>query len=90
MGLEAFRTKYETNHNLKNAFGKCVSAKAKAKAEAEEHEEAVANAAKQCKKERTDMGVDAFKAKYGTNANKANAFGKCVSANAKAIEASDD
>jgi len=37
------------------------------------------NAAKKCKAEREAMGADAFKAKYGTNANKANALGKCVS-----------
>ena len=27
MGIEAFRKKYGTNHNLMNAFGKCVSQK---------------------------------------------------------------
>jgi hypothetical protein len=31
MGAEAFAKKYGTNHNLKNAFGKCVSSKSKAK-----------------------------------------------------------
>jgi len=31
-GAEAFAKKYGTNQNLKNAFGKCVSAKPKAKA----------------------------------------------------------
>ncbi|CAN5143980.1 hypothetical protein BH20ACT13_BH20ACT13_17360 [soil metagenome] len=31
-GAEAFAKKYGTNQNLKNAFGKCVSAKSKAKA----------------------------------------------------------
>ena len=36
------------------------------------------NAAKKCKAERAD-GAEAFQNKYGTNANKANAFGKCVS-----------
>jgi hypothetical protein len=41
------------------------------------------NAAKKCKAERTAMGVAAFKREYGTNANKANAFGKCVSKLAK-------
>ena len=43
------------------------------------------NAAKACKGERgtTAQTMAAFKAKYGTNANKANAFGKCVSAKAK-------
>jgi hypothetical protein len=35
------------------------------------------NAAKKCKAER-DLGVQAFKDTYGTNANKSNAFGKCV------------
>ena len=44
------------------------------------------NAAKACKAERgtTVQMIAAFKAKYGTNANKANAFGKCVSKLAKA------
>lgn len=37
------------------------------------------NAATKCKAERESMGVAAFKAEYGTNPNKANAFGKCVS-----------
>jgi len=43
------------------------------------------NAAKVCKAERgtTTQTRDAFKEKYGTNANKANAFGKCVSMKAK-------
>lgn len=41
------------------------------------------NAAKKCKAERLSMGVDAFRAKHGTNANKTNAFGKCVSKLAK-------
>ena len=40
------------------------------------------NAAKACKAERA-LGAQAFKDKYGTNANKANAFGKCVSQLAK-------
>ena len=43
------------------------------------------NAAKACKAERgtTAQTIAAFKEKYGTNANKANAFGKCVSGKAK-------
>ena len=36
-----------------------------------------------CKQQRTAMGEAAFKALYGTNANKSNAFGKCVSKQAK-------
>ena len=48
------------------------------------------NAAKKCKAERTAMGVDAFKLEYGTNANKANAFGKCVSGKTKKTEDATD
>jgi|KBSMisStandDraft_5_1062788.scaffolds.fasta_scaffold286055_2 hypothetical protein len=36
-----------------------------------------------CKKLRADMGVEAFRAAYGTNRNQANAFGKCVSSMAR-------
>ncbi len=39
---------------------------------------ATKNAAKACEAERAKDPV-AFKIKYGTNKNKANAFGKCVS-----------
>ena len=38
------------------------------------------NAAHACKQLRTEMGAEAFKLKYGTNANRSNAYGKCVSA----------
>ena len=41
------------------------------------------NAAKLCKAERERIGLEAFKTKYGTNKNKANAFGKCVSGKSK-------
>ena len=46
------------------------------------------NAAKECKAERgsTPATREAFKAKYGNNKNKRNAFGKCVSQRAKAKE----
>jgi hypothetical protein len=37
------------------------------------------NPAKACAKLRTDMGLVAFRAKFGTNVNGKNAFGKCVS-----------
>jgi hypothetical protein len=40
---------------------------------------ATKNAAKACAAERTKLGAAAFATKYGTNANKSNAFGKCVS-----------
>ena len=96
LGVDAFNKQYGTNHNLKNAFGKCVSGKAKTKTktegkdEAKEDDQDASNAAKQCKKERSDMGAEPFKARYGTNANKANAFGKCVSSKSKKSGESDD
>jgi hypothetical protein len=42
------------------------------------------NAAKYCKALRESKGVEAFNAQYGTNANKKNAYGKCVSKTASA------
>jgi hypothetical protein len=82
----AFEEKYGTNANKKNAYGKCVSQAAKAhedKADEADRKAADAriNAAKQCKSERgtTDASRKAFADKYGTNASKTNAFGKCVS-----------
>jgi hypothetical protein len=72
------------------AFGKCVSEKAKAKRaeqDAEDAEEAAdrKNAAKECDAERGETAESrkAFEEKYGTNANKRNAFGKCVSQKAR-------
>ena len=89
---EAFRVKYGTNRNGKNAFGKCVSQKAKAaKQKADEADaakiKARKSAAKDCAAERKTLGREAFAAKYGTNKNKRNAFGKCVSKAAKAKSA---
>jgi len=88
----AFDQKYGTNKNKHNAFGKCVSQAAKAakaEADAKDQDEATdrKSAAKQCAQERgtTSASKDAFAAKYGTNANRRNAFGKCVSKLAKAL-----
>jgi len=78
--IAAFETNYGTNGNKKNAFGKCVSGTAQDAVEAQQA--ATMNAAKKCKAERA-LDPAAFKAKHGTNANKANAFGKCVSKLAK-------
>jgi hypothetical protein len=71
-------------------FGKCVSSKAKAKekkADAQDEQEATEfkNAAKECDSERgdTEESRAAFAELYGTNANKKNAFGKCVSQKAR-------
>ena len=87
LGEAAFAAKYGTGKKGKNAYGKCVSQKAKAKKDAADAADAKAiavrkSAAKSCAAERK-AGPDAFKAKYGTNANKSNAFGKCVSAGAR-------
>jgi hypothetical protein len=75
-GGKTFDQLYGTGANGKNAFGKCVSSKANEAAEDESH--ATLNAARKCKAERANDAV-AFKNTYGTNKNKANAFGKCVS-----------
>lgn len=80
-GGKSFDDYYGTNGNKRNAFGKCVSAKAKGQVEAQQA--ATLNAAKQCKAERAKDPA-AFAKAYGTNANKRNAFGKCVSKLAKA------
>ena len=80
----AFANKYGTGKHKKNAFGKCVSqAQAKLTVQAAD---AIENAAKECKSERkADPG--AFASKYGTNENKRNAFGKCVSRTVRENEA---
>jgi hypothetical protein len=88
LGVEAFNKKYGTNHNLKNAFGKCVSGKSKGKKDDKDEKDEDENedsgaAAKACKTERSSIGVDAFAKKYGTNHNLKNAFGKCVSGKSK-------
>jgi hypothetical protein len=79
---------YGTNTNHRNAFGKCVSGKVQAAEE--QQEENLQNAAQECRAERSDAnfaashGGKSFTDFYGTNHNKKNAFGKCVSQKAKA------
>ncbi len=50
------------------------------------------NAAQECRAERGDTAAtrEAFKAKYGTNESKSNAFGKCVSRRARDEEHEGD
>jgi hypothetical protein len=78
---------YGTNINKRNAFGKCVSGKAR-EAQAENGQK-LENAAQQCRTERGDPNFAAthdgksFEEFYGSNRNKRNAFGKCVSGKAK-------
>ena len=84
LGVEAFAKKYGTNHNKRNAFGKCVSGKSKGmKDDKDEKDEDSGAAAKACKAERASIGLEAFAKKYGTNHNLKNAFGKCVSGKSK-------
>jgi hypothetical protein len=85
---EAFRVKYGTNANGRNAFGKCVSTRARD--EEQEGETAHANASKQCKAEAETLGAEAFVAKYGSGKKGRNAHGKCVSGKAKELEAAAD
>jgi hypothetical protein len=88
---EAFAQHYGTNANKRNAFGKCVSAKARD--EAKERDDAEQGAQTSCRAERgtTPESRAAFEQKYGTNGNGKNAFGKCVSAQAAAAkQAADD
>ncbi len=84
---EAFRVKYGTNENGKNAFGRCVSGTSEE--EEAEREDAVMNAAKECKAEREADAV-LFAETHGTNKNGRNAFGKCVSSKAKENKAEED
>jgi len=86
-GGKSFSDFYGTNPNKKNAFGKCVSSKAKAAAAGQNAGQL--NAAKQCKMQQADPnfaathGGKSFDDFYGTNPNKKNAFGRCVSTLAK-------
>jgi hypothetical protein len=96
-GKANFNAQYGKNKNDRNAFGKCVSAKAKD--EAAENKAANSNASKDCKAEQA-MTDDQFKADpahggktfaefYGAkNAN--SAHGKCVSTKAKQTKADAD
>ena len=72
----SFAAKYGKGKKHANAFGNCVSQSTKAVAK--KQQQATVNAAKACWTERRGDPA-AFRTKYGTNANKSNAFGKCVS-----------
>ena len=82
---------YGTNDNDRNSFGKCVSTKAHEALDQQDGN--VLNAAQQCRAERNDPGFagdhggKSFTDFYGSNKNKKNAFGKCVSQKAKALGA---
>ena len=83
IGTAAFRLAHGTNKNKANAMGKCVSKRT------ETEQANQANAAKTCKAQRDDVNWrseddQTFADEYGTNKNKSNAYGKCVSRTAKA------
>jgi hypothetical protein len=89
---KTFAQQYGTNKDGKNAYGKCVSQHARAEAKvADQENKNELNAAKQCKAEKADAtfadthGGKTFAQQYGTNTNGKNAFGKCVSSKAKAM-----
>lgn len=73
----------QNNANQNNAFGKCVSSKVRE--QQTEDQENLQNASQSCRAERGDAAFPAshdgksFQDFYGTNRNKRNAFGKCVS-----------
>jgi hypothetical protein len=71
-------------HGKGHAYGRCLAKKQKAferKADSEDRQEIQSehNAARKCAEERDAKGKDAFGQEHGTNKNKRNAFGKCVS-----------
>ena len=91
---KSFQEFYGTGKHGKNAYGKCVSTKAREHKEAADEADqqevtAFKNAAHQCKAEQGDPGFAAahggksFDEFYGTNHNKRNAFGKCVSSHSQ-------
>ncbi len=81
-GGKTFAQFYGTGKNGANAMARCLQSKRAA--ESAEDRQAVVNAARSCKAERKAMGADPFKAKYGSNADKSNAFGRCVAKLAQA------
>lgn len=79
---KTFTQFYGTGKNDRNAFGKCVLAVAKANSQAEQ--QGRLNPARTCRALRTQLTASVFDQTYGKNTNDRNAFGKCVSMNAKA------
>ena len=78
MAPGVFKLTYKT-------FGRCVATFAR------EEQQNRRNASQECREERgdTDASREAFAQKYGTNENKSNAFGKCVSGKVRAESAED-
>lgn len=83
-GGKTFAQFYGSGKNGANALSRCIQTK-RAAASTEDRQDVV-NAARSCKAERKAMGAPAFAAKYGTNADRSNAFGRCVSKLAQAAQ----
>ena len=83
MGMSTFRTTYAPTGSPKAAMNACLAKQVQVTTTAAK------NAAQVCKAEQVDPsfaaghGGKSFADHYGTNANKKNAFGKCVSKLAK-------
>ncbi len=75
-GGKTFAEFYGVGKKGANALQRCIQAKQQAARTAAR--QATVRAAKACREERA-LDPVAFKTKYGTNADKSNAFGKCVS-----------
>ena len=75
-GGKTFSQFYGGGKSGVSALNRCIQSKRAAASAAEKAD--VVNAARTCKAQRKTMGDAAFKAAYGTNADKSNAFGKCV------------
>ena len=83
LGVALFNQSFGKNRNDRNAFGKCVSATARVQA----HNEVSGSTA--CATQQSDPnfagdhGGQTFYQYYGTNADRSNAFGMCVSSTAR-------
>ena len=75
-GGKTFAQFYGGGKSAVSALNRCIQSKRAAESAADKAD--VVAAAKTCKAQRKSMGDTAFKAAYGTNADKSNAFGKCV------------
>ena len=83
-GKQNFREMFGTGKNNVNAMRNCKRKQANelARERVKTNREARKNASQECREER-DADPAAFQQAYGSNGNKRNAFGKCVSQKAK-------
>ena len=81
--VSLFDMSYGKNKNDRNAFGKCVSATARLQAGNELSASATCGTQQSDPNFAVNHGGQTFDQHYGTNADRSNAFGKCVSGTAK-------